>query len=428
MSDDQGQAVGERKERKRKKYNVWKLTVITLCIALACSVAHKVFFGNSISSYLSQKLTLLIVMRRIVSCEAVLKVSEAVGLLSLPIAGIYASLQREELGLKYEFLLKSTFPEYNLFVLIHFFAVIGCFWLSSVGALESALISLFIVLLGFPLQWKAFCYLILFPEKRAKIAVRAWKRKLNLYNVDITDEPQFNDICTLAQHCLNSDDIYSKEALDTFSYAFLKFASRLNKQQNVPNPLFQILLVWDHLLLQRTNAEQKVIVQQVFQMLSNKEKNIDKLALGMVCAGYVLWINESYVYEGISHDTGSTQTLIRATNEIFQLQRNIFVDNNNLIVHYWILVALFLGWMYALSLNTDIWNLPDDFLRLLDDLQQKKLLQQGNDENQEDDQKEDDRKVLEKVRYLRFASCKDKTFEQAWQYTNEGWRLGSERS
>lgn len=52
----------------------------------------------------------------LVNSNAILKVSEAVGLSSLPIAGIYAAWGRNELGLRYSELLHAVFPKYSAYV------------------------------------------------------------------------------------------------------------------------------------------------------------------------------------------------------------------------------------------------------------------------------------------------------------------------
>lgn len=287
-SDTDELQIREEIDEYKNKNHIWCIFIIISCYLLLYSIVSEIFCGHSLSSYLAPKLPFLHNMRKLVDPDAILQVSEAVGLGSVPIACIYASWWRDELGLKYSALLRSIFDEYNTYVVIHFSAVLSCFWLSNIGALESALISLAIVLFGFPIQWNIFCCLILFPNNRRKIALYTWQEIFNSSNSSRPKKDIFQDICFFAAHCLETGRVYCNETIGLFSDVLLRFIKKDGSHRTSPQILYEVQVIWDHLLLQHTLAEQKVLVRQVFRSLSDKQCQDNSFALGIICTGYVL--------------------------------------------------------------------------------------------------------------------------------------------
>ena len=347
-------------------------------------------------------------MQMLVNSDAILKVAEAVGLSSLPIAGIYAVWGRNELGLKYSELLKSVCPKYSTYVVVHFFAVLGCFWTSCIDALEVALSLLSIVLLGLPLQWQILCILVLYPKDRRTIAVYAWREKLHLFGEEPRKTTDFHDICSFAVHCLDIDGIYNEKTPDIFADGLFKYVEDHPEKAmyTAAQRLYEIQVIWDRLLLHHSSVEQEILVRQIFQHLTTKKAQNDSPVLGMICAGYVLRLHRSCVSENMSRRAAPVDVLIQVSNEVTLMQRNIFGQQENVIVLFCNTVILFLDWMYALRENPDLQNLPDNLRDLLLDLEQSKAC--PGTENVHN--------ILKDIKEYMFASCSDALFERAYSH------------
>lgn len=398
--------VQETYKKYQNKCDFWCRRIIGMVALFFACLLFRLVVGCNISNCLFPYVPFLDDIRPLVNSNAILEVSKAVGLSSLPIAAVFAAWRRNELGLKYSELLEKICPRYSHYVRIHFFAVLSCLWFSSVGALEFALLSLCVVLLGFPLQWHVLCVLVLYPKIRRTIAVHLWQDKLHLLSGQFRDITAFHDIFSFASHCLDTDGIYNERTPDIFADGLFKYVEDHpeDASYSATQSLYEIQVIWDQLLLHRSSAEQKILVRWIFQHLMTKHGQNYAPALGMICAGYVLRLHRSCAAENMSRGAAPVDVLIQVSNEVTLMQRNIFGQLENSIVHYWNAVILFLDWMYALHENPDLQNLPDNFRDLLLDLEQSKACP-GT---------ENVRNILKGVKEYMFASCSDALFERAF--------------
>lgn len=167
----------------KRKYTAYCLFMIFLCILLIFSVCRVMAGNSSLVVYLiticPQGMPYFLLLNRMLNIDAILKVGEAVGICSFLIAWVYAALDKEELGIRYGELLRELYPGYHWFVLMHLTAFVVCIWMAKIRRLEPAALALVIVLSDNLLQWKTLENLILFSEKRQKIAIDRWYRLLD---------------------------------------------------------------------------------------------------------------------------------------------------------------------------------------------------------------------------------------------------------
>lgn len=406
----------EVQETYRNRCHFWCHCIIDMIALFVVCLLFRLVVGCSISSCLFPYVSFANNMRSLVNSSAILKVSEAVGLSSLPIAAVFAVWRRNELGLKYSELLDDVCPEYIRYVLLHFVAVLCCFWFSSTGTLELALLSLFVVLLGFPLQWAVLCALVLNPKDRRTIAIGKWQSKLRLLGGNSCGITDFYDICSYAVHCLDTDGIYNERTPAIFADGLFKFVEdRLeDASYSAAQRLYEIQVIWDQLLFRRSLDEQEVLLRRIFQHLATKQGKDHPSTLGMICTGYVLSLHHSCVIENMSRGEAPVKVLIQVSNEVTLLRRNIFGQQENPIVHYLNTVILFLDIMYAQHKRpySSLQNLPSDLRDLITDLKESKLCHDT----------ENVCKILKGIKEYLFDSCSDALFEHAYSYAT---RFGS---
>ena len=222
----------------------------------------------------------------VINTDAVLKIAEAIGLSSIPIACIYASLDKIELGFSYRELLKHLFPCYNWFAMIHLISVLCCMWLATVKLLESSVLALIIILVGCLLQWDILDNILLSTEKRRKIALHYWRNLVGQNKTEEIDYLQFV-VLRMADSISVSTDKSYKEVLNTFSIITCEFVNVwVNKYDAVQKGKWELIRqienIWKHLLVRKDIHEQILFSAEVLKQCI-EDKNYD-----LVCAGYVI--------------------------------------------------------------------------------------------------------------------------------------------
>lgn len=185
--------------KKRYCYVVYCLCVALIWLLLLVSLRFELFTGQGIVAHIFPKSPPI----PILNIEAVKETAKTIGFGSIVIAWIYATLDKDELGYKYGDLLRAVYPVYPRFVLSHLIAILLCAWLVESKMLESALISLSIVIVGGIIHWRALSTLVLVSSKRKKIAIDVWTEWIDKWgtNTELSGEIQGHAILLWYGRC-----------------------------------------------------------------------------------------------------------------------------------------------------------------------------------------------------------------------------------
>lgn len=290
----------------------------------------------------------------ITNLEAVLSISQTVGFSSVLIVWVYSSFDKEQLGFRYSELLQELYPNYNLFVLSHFCSVVSAIGLSKAKYLESAIVSLIILLLGCALQWKALENLILFEDKREKIACDKWQWELDssrptANNTNVTDgaaekERYHSRLLSIAhvisgcgdKHSGRLEDLFARD----FSLFFIVCGGGAGQPEHYEATLHKLSEIWAALLEGKPQSER--IRQSVYMF----NKFPDGETLTPLSLSYAAWLHGMY-YEIYAKDTsphieGMLETMC---NEL-QLMRSHDVKQHNAVFGCLSASLLLLIWIY----------------------------------------------------------------------------------
>lgn len=310
-----------------RKYPVFGCVIGLLVILLAFSLGSELFCNLSISERWAKDSSLVeaasMNFLAMVNTDAVQAVAEAVGLSSIPIACIYASLDQTELGFHYRELLEELYPYYDWFVVIHLVSVLCCLWTASAGLLEASLLSLAIILVGCLLQWNTLKNIPLSAEERRKIALSRWLRYIRENKDGELDYLKLMVLRMADSIDVSTDKSYLK-VLEIFSHILCEFAAEWDKpgraggQQELVG---QIQTIWRHLLARKEAHEQFLFSAEVLRQCAG-DRNYD-----LICAGYVIYLCEDAVMDS-GEDHGES-TLLQVSNMIVQLEKREFPDSNS---------------------------------------------------------------------------------------------------
>lgn len=221
--------------------------------------------------------------------DALFEVGKAIGLSSVLIVWIYASLDKMESGFFYSELLTTLYPNYNVFVFIHFLFLLLSLWQAKAGGRDAALLALLIVMLDCIPQWVSLKMLVLFPERRRELAEKQWDTRINRFatnkNVDMARE----DIYKLANTISLEPRGNYRRLLNCFARALLEY-SKLHS--SMEKRLLSMQSVWDRLLAGRDDSERDLLIENVIAALEQKNDRED-IRFGL-CASLVLWQCMSY--------------------------------------------------------------------------------------------------------------------------------------
>ena len=288
----------------KRKYTLYVLCMLLLCLLLIASLAVSVFWGSNLSQLLvsvEPKLEPAVyLLRGIINLDAVLKMGEAVGICSFLIAWVYASLDKKELGFRYSELLVELYPGYHRFVLLHLVAFLVCIWMTKTEKLEAAVLSLTIVLAESVLQWNTLKNLILFSEKRMKIALDRWNWLIDENSQKPNDEllVTINNIADALIFDVNS---CYENMLQILSRAIAKYIDScpklFDKEEEYVRTLWEISRIWDRVLSGKSQSDRELLL---VGLLRHSIRNFSRG--NVLCVGYLLWFYNTLIEQGITND------------------------------------------------------------------------------------------------------------------------------
>lgn len=275
------------------KYVFYLIIMGMLLTALAVSVLLHIFCKKNISGVLSKLSTgwihnvleyIITTVHGFVSSTAIFEIAKAIGICSVFIGWMYASLDKEEIGKKYKELLDYRYKFYSWFVGIHFIAVLACMWLAKVDYLESASIAVAALLWGCILQWKAIKNIILSSAQRKRTAIKVWKCDLQ------KEDKQYEKLKSMAKVISTCGINRCDQLEEVFVEHVSAFLSGIEcKEQSMQ----KALELWSSLFTNNEKSSRIFIATNIFSKLD--EKNVDKEALCIISAAYVLWIHNHFV-------------------------------------------------------------------------------------------------------------------------------------
>ena len=286
-----------RRARKNQRYwyILYCLSVVALWVLLVISLVCEVLTGSSVSAHLFP----LRQMPHFLNLTAMRRTAETVGFGSILIAWLYASLDKEELGLTYSDLLRAVYPTYSRFVIGHLIAMLSCVWCAESGMLEGALLSLLLILMGVVIHWRALSSLVYKPARRRQVAIDEWNRK-----IDEWDETECGDQDSKASHqsvfydiadVLSIHDRDSAQQMQRcFARALFRFTAayhREEKEERRAQILTDVAHLWDRAAGGRTGGERVLMLDGVLRSCIQESRA--EAEVGPICAGCVLWLYRS---------------------------------------------------------------------------------------------------------------------------------------
>lgn len=373
MDEDNKVTEDERffKKIPKRKYKVYCRCMQALGGLLLLSILVKFIFGKSCFMLLCDLFPCLMELnqrlRMLINTVAILKIAETVGLGSILITWIYGAIDKREFGISYGELLEKVFPGYVWGILSHFLNILLCMWLAKMSILEGAMLSLFLVLGGCLLQWKIVGNLILPSNKqvgglrRRRIAISIWNQKIKdgLKEAEKNREEVLITICNMADVVSLKDNSYYDGMGDCFSEALLAYTEAYHTKETI---LQDISKIWDRLLRVLSKNEQDILVCDVLHRVENETRNEGTFCLGLICAGYVLYLLSMRMEAACEHDIPPEEVLIGIANELDAMERRSFYETGNTKVpSYWNDIFTLLVWMYFLNgqieLRRDLFDL-----------------------------------------------------------------------
>lgn len=353
-----------RRARKNQRYwyILYCLSVVALWVLLAISLTCEVLTGSSVSAHLF----FLRQMPHFLNLTAVRRTAETVGFGSILIAWLYASLDKEELGLTYSDLLRAVYPTYSRFVIGHLIAMLSCVWCAESGMLEGALLSLLLILMGVVIHWRALSSLVYKPARRRQAAIDEWNRK-----IDEWDETECGDQDSKASHqsvfydiadVLSIHDRDSAQQMQRcFARALFRFTAAYHQETDKGKEktdtdgermhraqlLTDVSHLWDRAAGRRTGGERVLMLDGVLRSCIQESR--EEAELGPICAGCVLWLYRSCADTAKGTALPQEARLLRLRDDLDSVRARFRGSEGSPVVRYIDEVFTLLVWIHFLN-------------------------------------------------------------------------------
>lgn len=285
-----GEKSGTHLPRLLDKPGWKKAPLIVLGVLLLISIGSELAKGSSICAQLRIKYIwadrLLSAIAPLFRSNSVLKVTETIGVCSILIAWIYASLDKVELGIRYDELVRRKLPGYHGYVAAHFISVLMCLWLCKAAMVEGAVLVLCGVLYASWLQWNVLNSVILSSKRRGNIAIAVWqdKVKASAQNVDESKKLALDMISVIVGKRAAETIQLQKE----FVAVVLNYEERCRAEDTeggIERAVEDVSWFWEQLLQGAGKSERIYRTRELFSCCDK-----DGCDYGVICAGYVLWL------------------------------------------------------------------------------------------------------------------------------------------
>lgn len=321
-------------------YHIGLVLWIILAISLLVNIIYKKSITHFFECLFSQNLT----VSYIFNVESIKNVVETIGISSILLAWLYASLDKSELGIRYIDILRNKYPHFIKCTFSHIISVLLCIWSSYSGALELSILCLVIVVWGSIIHWRAIKNIIIYSSVRNSMAINMWKKELD---DAYTDELNTNSLLQKVNKLISVIDpldehfiVTSKLITDSMKYTYQK---ALDENRN---PIVSLNNIWDHLLSNKSENERFTISRIILKNLPEKFENKNNEISFAVVGAYILWLYKSICYIDKSESIEVQPNIellgieIRNTFEYLYKKEENFSVSISLLVFFWYLLWL----------------------------------------------------------------------------------------
>lgn len=323
----------KQRRTKYKRYGVLVLTIILLALLLV-SIGCELVFRSSISAQIRlvfPKWKILWVhLKPFLGGKGILKVAETIGFSSILVAWIYAALDKTEFGVCYGDLVQEIVPCYVFFVIVHFVCILLCVFLSTVKLIESAWISLAIILLNGGIQCKILLCVILSAERRKRIAIMVWDGRISDANPTFSLEVPLNIAGAITEEVIDSTEELQKRLSNAMDLIIKRAAGHKEAIENIGR-------IWTRLLYDKTSENQIILSHNIL-------KENPTISVG---AGYMLWGLQVTTRQCLNDGKNDADVLLFKTQTLLQAVAHgtEYMLDNEL---FWKAEISLLAWMFFL--------------------------------------------------------------------------------
>lgn len=313
---------GSSGEEKRRK-----TPLIVLGVLLLISVGIELFAGSSGCALLRKTFVwtdpFFDVLSSFFCTASVLKVAETIGVCSILVAWIYAALDKTELGIRYDELVRRKLPGYHGYVAVHFVGVLLCLWLSTAGMTEGAVLALCGVLYASLLQWKVLYGVVLSSGHRRELALGVWdSRAETAQSAEEVKAVALDMIGVIA----GQGAAETAPLMEKLVAVVLEYGRRCRTEHGASGlelAVEDVSWFWGRLLRGTEKSERIYTARDLFSCCGG-----DGHDYGVICAGYVLWRLNDAIMRGNQTGRTEAETLSEVLNALSitvrgKLERNM---------------------------------------------------------------------------------------------------------
>lgn len=275
---------------KRVFYRLYCGVIICLGVLLLCSAFVEVFFNKSICESICNQFGFTIPIPHFLNISSIQEVIKCVGLVSIPIVWTYSSLEKQEFGISYALILQTMYPRYVAFVAIHLVSVGLCIWLVNMSALEGAMLSVLLTMVGLVLHWRVIYVLILKSSVRREKAYEIWSSRIDKESSNKeTPQSLLNTAYGIVKQITIDDGECCNQLIKLLEKAMIAYSYRFyeKKNDNDRRYIFRDMVnVWDNLLHDKDNTEQDVLITLLFRALSG---STNLKGCNVIVAANIVW-------------------------------------------------------------------------------------------------------------------------------------------
>lgn len=344
------------------KYKAYFIYMVLLLVCLAGAVSCRLITGHSILLYSFRKiphvLQILTSVRSIISSSSIIEVTKAIGLSSVLMGWIYSSLDKEELGLRYRYLLEFHYRHYGFFVILHIASVLICLWLAHVEYIESACIGIIILLSGLILQWRVLRNIVLFSIKRENTAVNAWIYLAKVATENKNVEQQFELLEQMAKAISERGIKRCHKMEEVFAGHLLCFTNTPNStKENWTITIHHVHELFDSLFSNPEKSTRFFIAGNIFAKLD--EAIADQYVLRhckcpaalpylSISASYILWLHNHFYGKITKEAIASEKEIILSAivNEFSAVRLHMNGSLNKRFTDYNYSATVAFAWVY----------------------------------------------------------------------------------
>lgn len=326
----------------RPGYHIYWGTMLLLWLLLLLTLIRNYTCGESLwSAWLVES-----GVSRFLPIASIQNMAETVGFGSILLAWIYAVLDRTELGLRYNDILKSVYPIYHYFVLSHLVGVLLCIGLSMAEVLDGALLALIIIIFGGGIHWKALSLLVFDSKKRRQKAEDEWK--VRLIDKDI-DQTYLSKLLTVPTVLHLEQDPVARNMLEYFRRGLLRYAAVISdytqaSHKQIKRILLELMQIWDELLRPRADNERLILTGVLLEGEQTndcpKDEETGYPPLGAVCLGYVMCLYRLCREENVGISEEEMLWIVKQKLNLVRLR-----CDNQLAVRYLLISERLLAWI-----------------------------------------------------------------------------------